>query len=301
MKQIINIHADDYGINNEISDNIINSINNGLTNSISIICNTRYFIENVKKLEYLNKNIRKSLHLNLIEGSPISNKSEIGMILNGHGQFKYSFITLWLKYLFLSKHQKEIISKQIATEIRNQIKMYSKYCINDENLFIDSHMHLHMIPFIFDIIMDLSKEHKIKFIRIPYELNYFNYYDIHRFFHINLIKNILLNYLSKKNSLKMKKNNINRNEYFIGVLSTGNMHTNDIELALKKIKNKRKPHSIDILFHPGGVKNHKTIKWTNKDTFHNFYSSQNRDKELNILKSNALKGLIEKYETIFNN
>ena len=99
----------------------------------------------------------------------------------------------------------------------------------------------------------------------------------------------------------MKKNNINRNEYFIGVLSTGNMDTNDIELALKKIKNKKKPKSIDILFHPGGVKNYKTIKWTNKHIFHNFYSSKNRDKELNVLKSNVLKNLIEKYETIFNN
>ena len=99
----------------------------------------------------------------------------------------------------------------------------------------------------------------------------------------------------------MKKNNINRNEYFIGVLSTGDMQTKDIELALKKIKNKKKPKSIDILFHPGGVKNHKTIQWTNKNIFHNFYSSKSRNNELNILKSNVLKNLIEKYETIFNN
>ena len=85
MKQIINIHADDYGINSEISDNIISSINNGLTNSISIVCNTNDFTKDIRKLDSLGKNIRKSLHLNLVEGSPLSDKSDVNMIVDENG------------------------------------------------------------------------------------------------------------------------------------------------------------------------------------------------------------------------
>ena len=124
MKQIINVHADDYGINSEISNNIITSINNGLTNSISIVSNTNDFTKDIRKLDSLEKNIRKSLHLNLVEGSPLSDKSEVYMIVNENGEFKYSFIRLWLKYLLSTRKKKIKLRKQIKLEIKNQIKSY---------------------------------------------------------------------------------------------------------------------------------------------------------------------------------
>ena len=301
MRQIINVHADDYGINSEISNNIITSINNGLTNSISIVCNTNDFTKDIRKLDSLEKNIRKSLHLNLVEGSPLSDKSEVYMIVNENGEFKYSFIRLWLKYVLSTRNKKIKLRKQIKLEIKNQIKRYLKYSRDSKNLNIDSHMHFHMIPFIFNEIITLSKIYKIEFIRIPYEINYYNYKIYTRLFNINIIKHLLLNALSRFNLYKLKKNKIKYNEYFIGVLATGHMSIEDIEFALKAISKRDNPKSIDILFHPGGISPENLVVWTKNLSFKKFYASKNRQDELNLLFSDKLKALVSHYENIFNN
>ena len=300
MKQIINIHADDYGINSEISNNIISSINNGLTNSISIVCDTKDFTKDIRKLDNLEKNIRKCLHLNLVEGSPLSDKSEVYMLVDENGEFKYSFIRLWLKYLLSPKNKKIKLRGQIKLEIENQIKEFLKYSADTKGLNIDSHMHFHMIPFIFNSLINLSEMYKIQFVRIPYEVNYYNYKIYTRLFNINIIKHLLLNALSRLNVNKLKKNKIKYNEYFIGVLATGNMSIEDVKFALKAINKRNNPKSIDILFHPGGINLEISVDWTENLSFKKFYASKRRRDELNLLYSNKLKALVSHYEIIFN-
>jgi len=301
MKEIINVHVDDYGLGTEISNNIIESINNGIVNSVSIICNTKDFIDSIEKIKQSTSGVRVSLHLNLVEGTPLTLESKVNMLVNKVGEFRYSFISLWFKYILSSKKKKNEIRDQIRIEIKHQIEKYSEYCMDSSPLRLDSHMHLHMIPFIFDIIIELSEHYRINFIRIPYELKYFNIRKLYNILSANFIKNCLLNYLSKLNSAKLKRYNINRNDYFIGVLASGNMTIDDVDLALKMISNRAKPKSVDILFHPGGVENKKSINWTKNNIFQSYYSSDDRERERNILKSEKLKNIIDYYETIFSN
>ncbi len=301
MKEIINVHVDDYGLGTEISNNIIESINNGIVNSVSIICNTKDFIDSIEKIKQSTSGVRVSLHLNLVEGTPLTPESKVNMLVNKVGEFRYSFISLWLKYILSSKKKKNEIRDQIRIEIEHQIEKYSEYCMGSSPLRLDSHMHLHMIPFIFDIIIELSEHYRINFIRIPYELKYFNIRKFYNLLSANFIKNCLLNYLSKLNSAKLNRYKINRNDYFIGVLASGNMTIDDVDLALKMISNRTKPKSVDILFHPGGVENKKSINWTKNNIFQSYYSSDDRERERNILKSEKLKNIIDYYETIFSN
>jgi predicted glycoside hydrolase/deacetylase ChbG (UPF0249 family) len=99
MNRVIHVHADDYGLGEEISNNIIDCINYGIVNSISIICNTKDFIDSIKIIKKSTNGVRMSLHINLMEGSPITDPSKVYMIINKDGEFRYSFITIWLKYI----------------------------------------------------------------------------------------------------------------------------------------------------------------------------------------------------------
>ena len=301
MNRIIHVHADDYGLGKEISNNIIESINYGIVNSISIICNTKYFIDSIEKIKNSTNGVRMSLHINLVEGSPITDPSKVNMIINKDGEFRYSFITIWLKYILSTRNRRNKLREQIKTELKNQIERYCDYYSDINPLRLDSHMHLHMIPFIFDIYIELSEYYDINFIRIPYELKYFNKHKIFNFISLNLLKNCLLNYLSKHNSSKLKKHKIKRNDYFIGVLASGNMDAEDVRLALSKINRYTRPKSVEILFHPGGVEYKKSIDWTKNDMFRTYYSSDYRQKEKNILKSGELKKIVNYYETLFSN
>ena len=301
MNRIINIHADDYGLGKEISNNIIECINYGIVNSISIICNTKYFVDSMKIIKKSTNGVRTSLHINLVEGSPLTDSSKVNMIINKDKEFRYSFITIWLKYILSTRNTRTKLREQIKTEIKNQIKRYCDYYAGSKPLRLDSHMHLHMIPFIFDIFIELSEDYNIKFIRIPYELKYFNSRKLINFISPNVIKNCLLNYLSKYNSSKMEKHKIYRNDYFIGVLASGNMDAEDVRLALSKINKYARPKSVEILFHPGGVAHKKSVDWTNNNMFRAYYSSDYRQKEKNILKGVELRKIVKQYETIFSN
>jgi predicted glycoside hydrolase/deacetylase ChbG (UPF0249 family) len=298
--RIINIHADDFGISDEITDNILDTINNGITNSISIVTNTDSFAGSIEKLKKLN-HVRLSLHINLVDGTPISAKSEVNDIVNKDGEFKFSFLSLWLKYITSSRKKKERLKTQIKTEIVLQIKRYQEHLSAENPLRIDSHMHFHMIPFIFDIILEISVDYPINFIRIPYELRYYHASINKNYLSANIIKNLLLNRIAIVKSPLLKEYNIERNEYFIGVLSTGNCTYKNLKYGLKEISKKGNPKSVDILFHPGGVKDSKSVTWTTRKMFHSYYSSANREREAKVLKDIKTKETVLDYETIFNN
>ncbi len=301
MKRIY-IHADDFGIGNEITDNILDCIHNGVINSTSIVCTTDSFSYGIDKYKSVSEKVRVCLHLNLVEGTPLTPKEEANLIVDETGEFKYSFLMLWLKYSLSSNTIKTKFREQIRKEIEYQIIKY-KNAIDDQTpLRVDSHMHFHMIPFVFECLLEVSEKYNIAFVRNPYELKYgYGYVRMRNHLSLNFIKNILLNRLSKKYITKAQKKGIQTNEYFVGVLSTGRMTYRDVSSALSKIKNKKKPESVDVLFHPGGVKSRESVLWTNKNAFKSYYSSHERSMESEVLKGDELKNLIENYENIFNN
>ena len=90
LKMKIFVHADDFGITESISNNIIDTFNYSL-NSTSIVTNC-YYYENAMKIyqqNYKNK-IRLALHLNLVEGKPENKSCAINMR-------KYFKKNLWLE------------------------------------------------------------------------------------------------------------------------------------------------------------------------------------------------------------
>ncbi|MBL0684172.1 carbohydrate deacetylase [Aquimarina mytili] len=301
MKKIY-VHADDFGIGNEITDNILDCIHNGVINSTSIVCNTEFFSYGIDKYKSISEKVRICLHLNLVEGTPLTPKQDADLIIDETGEFKYSFLMLWLTYSLSSGDRKAKFREQIKREIEYQVIKYQNAIGNQTPLRVDSHMHFHMIPFVFECLLEVSEKHNITFIRNPYELKYsYGYARMKNHISLNFIKNILLNRLSKKYITKAKKKGIQTNEYFVGVLSTGRMTYKDVSSALSRVKSKKSPDSVDILFHPGGVKDKGSVLWTNKNAFKTYYSSYERDMESEVLRSNELKNLIDDYENIFNN
>ena len=70
--------------------------------------------------------------------------------------------------------------KKIKKEIIKQIKIYKKK-LNQKEIFLDSHQHVQMIPWIFNIIYHLRIKKKITNIRIPNEKFFINYTDLLNF------------------------------------------------------------------------------------------------------------------------
>ena len=100
------IHADDFGVSKSVTDNICSTFDNGILTSTSIIPNGHAFRYAMKEYNFRSK-LNLSIHINLVEGKPLSPSDDVSLIIGPNGEFNQSFLGLWLKYLFSKKENKK--------------------------------------------------------------------------------------------------------------------------------------------------------------------------------------------------
>ncbi len=270
--------ADDYGLCDDTSFHIQQCIDEGALNKVSVF-------PNLEKIDLSqiseNKNIRISLHLNLVEGMCMADANEIDLIADKSGNLKHTFGGLFKLNLFQGKK----LETQVYKEIKAQVLFWKSILPEDVPFCIDSHQHTHMIPAVFKALLKVLNDEKIdlKYIRIPTESLlpfvktpslYFTYTPI------NIIKQWLLNFLWLINKKEAKKYKI-PTSYFFGILLSGKMDEKRVKKILPKyIKMAEKDgRDIEVLFHPGYLEKSE-IDFKNKNIiFKKFYSSENRKTE----------------------
>lgn len=275
--------ADDYGISKAANSCIENCLENGALNKISVLPNGE--VSDFKK-RLSDKDAILSLHINLVEGRPLSNPNDVDLLVSERGYFKYSFIGLLFLSLSLKRNEFE---KQIYKEIQCQIKFWKKAMGENTSISIDSHQHTHMIPLIFKTLMRVIKEEELQvsYLRIPDEpispyiytpSLYFEYHPV------GLVKQWLLKTFAFINRKELKKSKI-RYAYFIGILFSGKLNEVRIKKLLPHYLSLAKKHNkdIEIGFHPGNIKDgEKLIDGIRKD-FKKFYFSPWRNIEYDTL------------------
>ena len=282
MKLLIN--ADDYGLSKNNIDIIVDLIKTTPLNSLSIITNTSFFDYAIKKLDNI-KIDSLGIHINLTDGYPTLSK--LKYIVNKKNMFKYNYLD------FILLHKKKnfnLIKKEIEEEILNQvIKVLER--ISHKNYFIklDSHQHIHSIPWLFEIFTKIMKKTGIKAIRFPKE-KIFNNSTYLKFLKpqifINNLKRLLIDSQLKKINIK-KEYEIT--DFFCGILYSGITFKKELIESINISKNNN--HKLaEIILHPGYInsKEHKNIK--NSFKYFKFIVSKNREKEASALR-NLLKEL----------
>ncbi len=275
--------ADDYGISTYGNSRIENCLENGVLNKVSVLPNGE--ISDFKQ-RLAGTYTTLSLHINLVEGRPLSNPDDVDLLVSESGYFKYSFIGLLA--LSLSPKRKKL-QKQIYKEIQSQIKFWKKATDENTSISIDSHQHTHMIPLIFKTLMRVIEDEglNVQSIRIPAEpispyvftpSLYFEYKLI------GLIKQWLLKMLAFANRRELKKSKI-QSAYFMGILFSGKLNDARIRKLLPhylKLANKYNKN-IEIGFHPGYVKSGEKLLDGSRQDFSKFYYSPWRNTEYNTL------------------
>lgn len=271
--------ADDYGISEGANSRIENCLENGVLNKISVLPNGKV-LDFKKRLS--DKDAILSLHINLVEGRPLSNPDDVDLLVSESGYFKYSFIGLF--FLSISNKRKEF-EKQVYTEIQSQIKFWKTAMGEDTFISIDSHQHTHMIPLIFKTLMRVIEDEglNVQSIRIPAEPISPYVFTPSLYFEYNLIgliKQWLLKTFALVNRRELKKSKI-QSAYFMGILFSGKLNEARIRKLLPrylKLANKYNKN-IEIVFHPGYVKSGEKLLDGNRQDFRKFYFSPWRNIE----------------------
>ena len=270
--------ADDYGLCNEISAHIQNCIDVGALDKVSVFPN----FDKVDLQKIANKkNIRISLHLNLVEGKCIADADEIDLIADKNGDFKHTFGGLFKLNLLHAKK----LEAQAYKEIKAQVLYWKSILPKDSPFLIDSHQHTHMIPAVFRALNKVLDDEGIKIthMRIPAEpimpyiktpSLYFTYKPI------NIIKQWLLKFLWVLNKREAKKYGI-PTSYFCGILFSGKLDEKRVTKILPKYKElaQKNGRDIEVLFHPGYMEQDKSDINYKNIVFKEFYLSKNRKTE----------------------
>jgi predicted glycoside hydrolase/deacetylase ChbG (UPF0249 family) len=162
IKKII-INADDFGLKSSVNKAIVESFNNGLINSTTLMANMPGFDEAVELAHKHNIINKIGIHLTLTEGQPITTNMLIRDLYNDKHNSdikKYK-----RKLFFLSKKGKEIIYNEFGAQI---IKVKNA---GIQITHIDTHHHIDEVWSITQIILTLLKTYNIPSMRILNNLN----------------------------------------------------------------------------------------------------------------------------------
>ena len=271
--------ADDYGISKISNTRIEECLTNGVLNKISVLPNSDALDF---KRRLLGENVKLSLHLNLIEGYPLSKKEDVSLIVSDKGFFKYSFIGLFFLSFFGNR---SLLEKQLYNEIKMQIDFWKKEMGEETPILVDSHQHTHMIPLVFKTLMRVIKEEnvEVEYIRIPAEpiLPYIKSPSLYfKFRPIGLIKQWLLKFLKFVNRKELKKANI-KSALFMGIMFSGQLTEDKINKLLPYYK--KQNENIEIAFHPGYLESGESLIDGFRQNFKKFYYSKWRRKEYDTL------------------
>ena len=270
--------ADDYGLCEKASMRIRRLIDCGALNKVSAFPN----FDDISKEEiFNNKNLRISLHLNLVEGKCMADAEKLDLICDKNGNFKNTFGGL-LKLNLICRKKFE---KQIFQEVKAQCLYWRGLLPDGVPFCVDSHQHTHMIPGVFKALMRVIDEENIdvEYLRIPNELimPFIKTPSLYRTYSgINVIKQWVLKALWLINKRYKKDRKIPTARFF-GILFSGNMDEKRVVKILEKYKKiaEKDGGDIEVLFHPGYL---SEIKAENV-VFEKFYRSLGRRTEYDSL------------------
>ena len=251
----IEFHADDYGLFPTQSHRILDCHRNGNLNGISVMTNSIHLSECMSDMHLFSEDVAVSVHLNLIEGRSLSGAP---LLTDDAGNLRGSFGKLLLQSYLPGRNR---YRQQLKQELSAQIGEIRKYFPEGTPVRLDGHAHYHMIPVVFDAMMDVIREENlpVSYIRIPRE--YLRIYLPHlkklqEFSPINIVKVMILNFLSLRAEIRYGKflKNLEK-KLFMGVFLSGRMYYENVihllpgALALAE----KLGMGLEILAHPGGV------------------------------------------------
>ena len=281
------LHADDYGLFPSQSKRILHCWSHGYLNGTSIIPNGEDLDVCLDMLP--RQGLSLTIHLNLMQGHCLANSSAIPLLVDQNGIFRVRFVELLFCSLTNSYYE---YKKQLKMEITAQInRLLPFFELNDMPIRVDGHAHWHMIPVVFDALMETIQEchFPVSYIRLPAEpfgIYLRNIFKIIPFPVINIIKAILLHLLVQRNRKKWGHIlSCMDSKVFLGVLLSGCFDLPRMKTILPVAEQFAEANNIDleILAHPGAVYEPSEIaKITNKNDLH-FFTSPARALEIESL------------------
>ncbi len=286
-RKMTEFHADDYGLFTAQSKRILQCKETGALNGISIIPNGDELADCLSLLP--DTGLSLTVHLNLMQGHCLAEPSSVSLLTDQNGVFSVGFCELLFCSLF---GKRDVYKRQLKRELSAQIlALLPLFLKKNLPIRIDGHAHWHMIPVVFDALMEVIRDEKIpvSYIRIPAEpasVYMKNFFRILPFPPINIIKSILLSILAQINRHRWKEMLGHMEEHiFLGVLLSGCFDLRRMKAVLPDAESMAEKlcRGLELLVHPGAVLEAEDIARVTSENDRRFFTSSARQAESEAL------------------
>ncbi len=155
------VNADDFGENEAVNRAIIDAYRRGIVTSTSLMV-TGDAVEDALEQARSHPGLRVGLHVVLMLGRPCLPPADIPALVTPAGTFPTDAMSAGLRW-FLSLAARE----QIRREVWAQVACFQRTGLPLDHL--DAHLHFHIHPAVFDVLMEVMNEVGVRRLRLPVE------------------------------------------------------------------------------------------------------------------------------------
>ena len=157
-KRRLIVNADDFGLSASVNSAVIRGHREGILTTASLMVNESGFDEAVK-LAKENPSLGVGLHLTLLMGHSALPPEQIPDLVNARGEFSGSPVGVGISYFF--RHG---LREQLRAEIHAQFGKFHTTGLPLDH--VNGHLHLHLHPAIFKILIEDSEKLGIRHLRL---------------------------------------------------------------------------------------------------------------------------------------
>jgi predicted glycoside hydrolase/deacetylase ChbG (UPF0249 family) len=152
------VNADDFGVSRGSTLGIVKAHREGIVTSASLAVNYEHSALAFEQARQC-PDLGIGLHVTLTSGRPVADRSQVPMLVNDAGFFRWRFLSL------LNTHPTRVpgLHKQIAHEIDAQFARLVDSGIKPDH--VNGERHVHLIPGIFDLVVAAARRFGVPYIR----------------------------------------------------------------------------------------------------------------------------------------
>jgi chitin disaccharide deacetylase len=152
------VNADDFGRSHSVNEAVVRAHREGILTTASLMVNEAGFGEAVKWAKE-NPKLGVGLHLTLLQGRSALPPEKIPGLVNARGEFSNNPTAVGMRYFF-----KRSLREELRAEIHAQLAKFRETGLPLDH--VNGHLHLHLHPAIFQILMEDSATLGIRHLRL---------------------------------------------------------------------------------------------------------------------------------------
>lgn len=275
MKRLI-INADDFGRHELINEAVEQAVETGILRSATLMPGGRAF-DSAVEIGRRHPELGVGIHFTLVNGYPILPPAEIPSLVTEEGVFVDDH-TAFVKKLIAGQVNMQEVRAELGAQLE---KMQATGLVLTH---ADSHQHMHTLPGVINVVLDLVQQAGIRAVRLPKTPIFSG-----EFGGIGqMIGRMGLSTLAAMAGHKAKGRGLASPEHFAGIVAGEAVS----EQFLAEIVQKLQSGTTEVMMHPG-TDNGRLVVETGWD--HDFQA------ELTAMVSPKVKGLIEDHQVELGN